>query len=279
MTMKKSLQAALAAFVFVCAALPLAATGSADQGGKTVQSYTIEVAGSTSVSPLMEKLGAAYHGAHPEITVNVNGTGSSDGIKAANQKTSELGMSSRNLKAAEKGYGLTELVIAVDAIAAIVHPANPVSNLTVEQIKGIYTGKIKNWKDVGGKNSPIAVVSREPGSGTRGAFEEIIGFVDQLVLGAAEFDGTGGVRAAVAGNENAIGYISLGSMDPQVKAISVDGVAATKQNVVNGSFKIARPFLVLYHQDNLSAEGKKFLDWTMSPEGQKIAGTNWIAVK
>ncbi len=276
--MKKSMQAALAAFVFGCAALPLAAGGNADQNG-SAKSYTIEVAGSTSVAPLMEKLGAAYHGANPAITVNVNGTGSSDGIKAANQKTSELGMSSRNLKAAEKGYGLTELAIAVDAIAAIVHPSNPVQDLSMEQIKGIYTGKITNWKDVGGKNSPIAVVSREPGSGTRGAFEEIIGFTDQLVLGAAEFDGTGGVRAAVAGNKNAIGYISLGSMDPQVKAISIDGVEATKQNVVNSSFKIARPFLVLYHKEKLSPEGKKFLDWVMSPEGQKIAGTNWIAAK
>ncbi len=277
--MKKSMQAALTAFVFACAALPLAAGGTPDKGGKTAKSYIIEVAGSTSVAPLMEKLGEAYHNANPSITVNVNGTGSSDGIKAANQKTSELGMSSRNLKAAEKGYGLTELVIAVDAIAAIVHPSNPVQNLSMEQIRGIYTGKIKNWKDVGGKNSPIAVVSREPGSGTRGAFEEIIGFTDKLVLGAVEFDGTGGVRAAVAGNENAIGYISLGSMDPQVKAISIDGVEATKKNVVNSTFKIARPFLVLYHQDKLSPEGKKFLAWVMSPEGQKIAGSKWIAVK
>lgn len=170
------MQAAVAAFVFGCAALPLAAAGNADQKGSEAKSYTIEVAGSTSVAPLMEKLGAAYHGANPAVTINVNGTGSSDGIKAANQKTSELGMSSRNLKAAEKGYGLTELVIAVDAIAAIVHPSNPVQNLSIEQIKAIYTGKIKNWKDVGGRNSPIAVVSREPGSGTRGAFEEIIGF-------------------------------------------------------------------------------------------------------
>ncbi len=273
------MQAAIAAFVFGCAALPLAAAGNADQKGSEAKSYTIEVAGSTSVAPLMEKLGAAYHGGNPAVTINVNGTGSSDGIKAANQKTSELGMSSRNLKAAEKGYGLTELVIAVDAIAAIVHPSNPVQNLSIEQVKAIYTGKIKNWKDVGGRNSPIAVVSREPGSGTRGAFEEIIGFTDQLVLGAAEFDGTGGVRAAVAGNENAIGYISLGSMDPQVKAISIDGVEATKKNVVNGTFKIARPFLVLYHQDALSPEGKKFLAWVMSAEGQKIAGSSWIAVK
>lgn len=260
-------------------AVPAFAAGTKEAGSAASAPYTIEVAGSTSVTPLMEKLGAAVKEKIPGLTVNVNGTGSSDGIKAAAQGTSELGMSSRNLKASEKGLGLTELVIAIDAVAAVVHPDNPVSNLTLAQLKGIYTGAIKNWKEVGGADAPIAVVSREPGSGTRGAFEEIVGFVDQLVLGAAEFDGTGGARAAVAGNPNAIGYISLGSMTEEVKAVSVEGVAATKANVVNGTFKIARPFIVIYQAAKISEQGKDFLDWVMSPEGQKIANTSWIAAK
>lgn len=275
----KLIRTFVAVSAFAVLAVPAFAAGSKEEGSKAAAPKTIEVAGSTSVAPLMEKLGAAVKEKIPGLTVNVNGTGSSDGIKAAAQGTSELGMSSRNLKASEKGLGLTELVIAIDAVAAIVHPDNMVSNLTLEQLKGIYTGAIKNWKDVGGADAPIAVVSREPGSGTRGAFEEIVGFVDQLVLGAAEFDGTGGVRAAVAGNPNAIGYISLGSMTEEIKAVSVEGVAANKANVVNGTFKIARPFIVIYQASKISEQGKAFLDWVMSAEGQKIANTSWIAAK
>lgn len=264
--------------LILLAGLVLAAgltVGCKKEGGP----YTIEVSGSTSVSPLMERLGAKYNSLNPEITINVNGTGSSDGIKAANERTSELGMSSRELRPAEKGFGLTEVIIAVDAIAVVVHPSNPVSDLSLEQIKGIYTGAIKDWSEVGGNAGPIAVVSREPGSGTRGAFEEIVDFKDKLVLGAAEFDGTGGVRASVAGNPNAIGYFSLGSMDPQVKAVKVNGVEATAANVLNGTFKIARPFVVMYHEDKISKEGRKFMDWVMSPEGQKISATSWVPVR
>ncbi len=257
--------------------LPAFAAGQGEAAGPAP--YTIKLAGSTSVTPLMEKLAAKYMAAHPNISVNINGTGSSDGIKAANEGTSELGMSSRDLKTAEKGYGLTELTIAVDGIAAIVHPSNPVSDLSLDQIQKIYTGVITNWKEVGGNDAAIAVVSREPGSGTRGAFEEIVKFQDKLVLGATEFDGTGGVKAELSKNADAIGYISLGSVDGSVKPLKVGGVDASTANVVNGGFKIARPFLVLYRAEKLSAEAAAFLDWIMTAEGQTIAGTNWIAVR
>ncbi len=242
-------------------------------------SYTIEITGSTSVSPLMETLADAFSDQNPNVVIQVSGTGSGDGITGANTGVAELGMSSRNLRASELGFGLDVLTIAVDAIAVIVHPNNPVNDLSLEQIQGIYTGSITNWSELGGENRRISVVSREPGSGTRGAFEEVIGFVDELTPGAIEFDGTGGVKASVAGNVNAVGYISLGSLDQEVKAVSVGAVEPTGANVVNGTYEIARPFLVLYREDNIHHTTKQFLDWIMSAEGQAIAAKNYVPVR
>jgi phosphate transport system substrate-binding protein len=229
----------------------------------------------------MELLAAAYGKLHSNVRININGTGSSDGIKAAAAGTSEIGMSSRELSATEKGQGLTELVIAIDGIAVIVNKNNPVSNLTLEQIRDIYTGVITDWSAVtgGGKKGKIAVVSREPGSGTRGAFEEIVKFQDKLLAGATEFDGTGAVKAEISRNADAIGYISLGSVDSSVNTVNVNGVAATTANVVNGSYKIARPFIVIYRKAAIKPETGDFLTWTMSDEAQKIVSTSWISVK
>jgi phosphate transport system substrate-binding protein len=257
---------------------PLFAGGTKE--GQSAAPYTIEVAGSTSVTPLMELLAAGYGQVRSSVKVNINGTGSSDGIKAAAAGTSELGMSSRELSASEKGLGLEELIIAIDGIAVIVNNDNPLGTLTMAQIRDIYTGRITNWSDVvPGKSGGIAVVSREPGSGTRGAFEEIIGFQDQLVLGATEFDGTGAIKAEISRNPDAIGYISLGSVDTSVKTVSVEDVPATNANVVNGSYKIARPFIVLCRKESIHQETRSFLDWIMSPAGQSIVKTSWIAVR
>ncbi|MDR2796382.1 MAG: phosphate ABC transporter substrate-binding protein [Spirochaetaceae bacterium] len=277
-----------ATFVLICTALGAAyATGEKEAGGgasgtsSAAAAYTIEIGGSTSVSPLMELLAAAYSKLHSNVRININGTGSSDGIKAAAAGTSEVGMSSRELSATEKGQGLTELVIAIDGIAVIVNRNNPVSNLTIEQIRGIYTGVTSDWSAVtdSAKKGKIAVVSREPGSGTRGAFEEIIKFQDKLLAGATEFDGTGAVKAEISRNADAIGYISLGSVDSSVNTVNVNGVAATTANVVNGSYKIARPFIVLYRKAAINPETQAFLTWIMSEEAQKIVGTSWISVK
>jgi phosphate transport system substrate-binding protein len=272
-----------AMLVLCCAALGMAFGGGKSEGGGSTEAapYTVEVSGSTSVSPLMEMLAAAYAKVRSNVRVNINGTGSSDGIKAAAAGTSELGMSSRELSAVEKGQGLTELVIAIDGIAVIVNRDNPVGNLTLEQIRDIYTGVITDWSAVtnGAKRGKIAVVSREPGSGTRGAFEEIVKFQDKLLAGAAEFDGTGAVKAEISRNVDAIGYISLGSVDGSVKTVDVNGVASTNANVVNGSYRIARPFITLYRKETVSPETKGFLDWIMSGEGQKIVSTSWISVK
>ena len=241
--------------------------------------YTIEVGGSTSVTPLMELLAAEYQKQKPHIKVNINGTGSGDGIQNTGALY-QIGMSSRELTPAELGKGLIEEIIAIDGIAVIVNNTNPVANLTVEQIRDIFTGAITNWSQVtgGAKQGPIAVVSREEGSGTRGAFEEIVGFQGKLVRGANESTSTGAIKAGISSNPDAIGYISLGSVDNTIKALSVGGAPATNANVVNGSYKIARPFIVL-SMSNAHAESKAFLEWMLTPAGQTIVGTSWIKVK
>jgi len=238
--------------------------------------YTIEVGGSTSVTPLMELFAEEYTKTKSHIKVNINGTGSGDGITNAGV-TYQIGMSSRDLTPVEQGRGLRAEIVAIDGIAVIVNGGNSVANLSVEQIRGIYTGEITNWSQVGGSNNPIAVVSREAGSGTRGAFEEIIGFAGKLVAGANESTSTGAIKAGIAQNPNAIGYISLGSLDETIKALSVGGVAATAANVVNGTYRVARPFIVLTG-NNVHAETAAFIQWMLSSAGQSIVRRSWIPV-
>jgi phosphate transport system substrate-binding protein len=241
--------------------------------------YTIEVGGSTSVTPLMELLAAEYQKSKPHIKVNINGTGSGDGIRNAGVLY-QIGMSSRELTPAEQGMGLKDTVIAIDGIAVIMNSGSPVDNLTIDQIRDIYTGAITDWSQISGgaKRGRIAVISREEGSGTRGAFEELVGFQGKLVAGANESTSTGAIKAGIAQNVDAIGYISLGSVDNTIKAVSVDGVAATNDNVKNGTFKIARPFIVLTGS-NVTAETTSFIDWMLSSEGQAIVARSWITVK
>jgi phosphate transport system substrate-binding protein len=241
--------------------------------------YTIEVGGSTSVTPLMELFAEEYQNVKPNIKVNINGTGSGDGIKNAGVLY-QIGMSSRELTPAEQGAGLKEEIVAIDGIAVIMNKNSPVKNLTIEQIRGIYTGAITDWSQVSGgaKRGGIAVISREEGSGTRGAFEELVGFQGKLVAGANESTSTGAIKAGIAQNTEAIGYISLGSVDDTVEAISVGGIEATTENVKNGSYKIARPFIVLTG-NNVHAESTAFVNWMLSSDGQKIVSKSWITVK
>jgi len=248
------------------------------------QPHTISVGGSTSVTPLMELFQAEYEKAH-NVKITISGTGSGDGIKGTGEGTYEIGMSSRELTPVEIGTGLEPLVVAIDGIAVILNTGSPISGLTMDQIKDIYTGIITRWEQLGatanGKSGGIAVVSREPGSGTRGAFQELVKFSDSdLVPNAIIFDGTGAIKSAVAGNVDAIGYISLGSVDGSIKALSVDGIVAINDNVKNGSYKIARPFILITKQGvALNPATKAFLDWTLSDDGQTIVKKSWISVK
>jgi phosphate transport system substrate-binding protein len=241
-------------------------------------SGSIQIAGSTSVQPLSEELAAAFMEKYPGVKINVAGGGSGAGIKAAQQGTADIGASSRELKDTEKGT-VKETVIAKDGIAVIVHPDNPVENISMDQIKGVFTGKITNWKDLGGKDAAITVIIREAGSGTRGAFQELtIGedaeFTDKAIIQ----NSNGALRTAVAGNPDAIGFISFGYINNEIKPLKVEGVEATKDNVLSGSYKISRPFLYLTKAEPQGLV-KAYIDFVLSPEGQSIVGKEYIPVK
>ena len=264
----------IAILMMILFAASVFAGGGGDSAPASGAPYTIEVGGSTSVTPLMEMLAAEYAKVKPNVRVNINGTGSGDGINNTGALY-QIGMSSRDLTPAEQGRGLRAEIAAIDGIAVIVNRNNPVSNLSVQQIRDIYTGVVTNWSQVGGSSAPIAVVSREAGSGTRGAFEEIIGFQGRLLAGANENTSTGAIKAGIAQNPNAIGYISLGSVDDTIKAVSVDGVAPSTGNVQNGSYRVARPFIILAG-NNLHAESAAFIQWILGSAGQAIVSRSWI---
>jgi len=242
----------------------------------------IMIAGSTSVQPLADELAKYFMQQYPKVSIEVQGGGSSVGIKSAIQGIVDIGTSSRELKSDESKQlslkGWQELKIADDGIAVIVHKSNPVSNLTIDQIRDIFSGKIKNWKEVGGKDAKIIVVTREEGSGTRGAFEEIVMGKAKITDSAIVQPSTGAVKTTVSQDENAIGYISLGVLDSTVKGVKVNGIEPTEKNVKLGKYKIKRPFLFLVSK-NPSKVTKAFLDFVLSDEGQAIVAKNYISVK
>lgn len=260
-------------------AMAVLSVGLVACGGTTSETTptNVTISGSSSVNVLLEELEPAFELTNDMIDLKVSASGSSDGITAAQQGTVDFGMSSRDLKPEEKS-GVNEKVIALDGIALITNANNPVTDLSLDQIAKIYTGEFTNWSEVGGPDLAIAVIARESASGTRGAFEEIFGIKDQMTTNAKEFNGTGGVKSEVAQNPNAIGYISLGSVDDTIQAVDVDGVDATEANVQNGTYLIARPFILVYKEANLSTAAKEFLDWTLSSEGQAIVAEHFVAV-
>ncbi|MDD3706288.1 MAG: phosphate ABC transporter substrate-binding protein [Clostridiaceae bacterium] len=256
-----------------------APTAPADNG----VSGSITVNGSTSVQPLAEELVKGFKAKNPKATIDVQGGGSGVGIKSATDGVVDIGMSSRDLKTEEKS--LKEFKIAVDGIAVIVNPTNEVKDLSMEQILKIYTGDITNWKDVGGKDGKITVVTREEGSGTRGAFIELTKIEtkeagDQTVASAITQGSTGAVITTVAGDPNAIGYASFGSVkiSSDIKMIGVNGKECTEENIYSGDYKIARPFLMVTKAEPTGL-AKAFLEFILSPEGQEIVGKhNYLKV-
>ncbi len=260
--------------------------GNEPQGEAKLEG-TVTVVGSTSVQPLAQNLADAFESVEPGIKVDIQGVGSSAGVKAAHEGTANIGTASRELKSAEEEWGLTKHVIARDGIAVVVHPSNSVSDLSQETITKIFKGEIKNWKEVGGADKDIIVISREAGSGTRGAFEEIMKLLEKNAEGkkvsvvredAIFAEGNGAVKANVAKKETAIGYVSLGYLDDSIKALKVDGVDATVENIKSEQYPVARPFLMLT-KGEIDAHVKAYLDFIMSDDGQAIVAEKFISVK
>ena len=243
---------------------------TASNGG----SVTISISGSTSVGPLMEKIQEKYEEENNNVTLEIQQNGSGAGIKDVISGISEIGMSSRELKDEEK-TSVQGTTVAYDGIALLVNTENPVSNISLEDVKKIYTGEITNWKELGGDDSPIVVVSREEGSGTRDAFQEIVGYKsEELTKDATISDGSGAVKTTVAGNKNAIGFASFEYIDNTVKALSVNDIEPTAENVKAGDYKISRPFILVTKEDTLTENGQKLIDFVLSTEGQQIVEEN-----
>lgn len=234
-------------------------------------SGTIVITGSTSVEKILNDMKDEFEAQNPDVSIEYTGSGSSAGIADTKAGTNNIGAASRELKEDETEDALKTEVFAYDGIAVIVNPANEaVADISAEQLADIYSGEITNWSELGGNDADIFVVSREESSGTRSAFEELIGLEDAggLTGNAAVSEGNGPVQAAVAGNENAIGYVSFSFIDDTVKPLTVGGVEATAENAKSGDYPLSRPFLFCYYEDKVTDAGKAFLQFALSEEGQ-----------
>lgn len=251
-------------------------TKATEETGKDL-SGVINITGSTSVEKIIMDMKSDFEAYNPDVTVNYTGTGSSAGIEDAINERNDLGASSREVREEELTEGITATVFAYDGIAVIVNPGNEVEDLSVEQVMKIYSGEITNWKEVGGKDGNINVVSREGASGTRSAFEELTGLSDHetgLRQDATVVEGNGTAQTTVAGDENAIAYVSFSFIDETVKALTIEGAAANADEIKAGKYPLSRPFLLAYKKENLTPQAQAFLDYTLTSQGQAFVETH-----
>ena len=235
----------------------------------TDTSNTVSTDGSTSMEKVIGFLSEAYMEEHGDIKVTYNPTGSSSGIQAAAEGRCDIGLASRDLKE-EETADLQGTVVAIDGIGIIVHPDNPVTDLTIEQIGDIYKGKITNWKEVGGSDTPIVCIGREAASGTRDGFEEVTGTKDNCKY-SQELTSTGDVVQTVSGNPNAIGYASVASVNDTVKTVSVEGILPTIENIQSGDYKVQRNFVLVTRKDTpLSEAAQEFFDYATSSQADSL---------
>lgn len=255
-----------------CGASSESESTSEDNGSESsAVSGTITLAGSTSMEKLCEAMSESFMEKYPDITVTVEYTGSGAGLEALTQGNIDIGNSSRKLEEGETEKGAVENVVAIDGIAVITDKENTVKDLTTEQLAGVYKGEITNWKELGGNDEAIVVIGRESGSGTRGAFEELLE-VEDICNYAQELDSTGGVLAKVAATPGAIGYVSLDVVDDTVQAVSLNGVEATEDNILAGDYLLSRPFVMatmgeISEQNDLVQTWFSYVD---SEEGQSV---------
>jgi phosphate transport system substrate-binding protein len=263
--MKKLLPIVLVAMLVTIAVFGAGCTSSENVSAK------LQLAGSTSVQPHAEVLAKAFQANNSGVQVFVQGGGSSAGVTAVGTGTADIGMSSANLSESQKSQypDLKAVPIAVDGIAVIVNPQNNISNLTMNQTRDIFTGNITNWNQVGGSDAKINVVNREEGSGTRDGIQKIVLKGGNFSTGGITQSSTGAVRSYVAGDSNAIGYISFAEVDNSVKALNINSVAPTYDTIANGTYPIQRYFLFVTKGDP-TGNAKAFIDFTLSPAGQAI---------
>jgi phosphate transport system substrate-binding protein len=241
------------------------------ENGAPAEIVTLTVSGSTTVTPIMQSVAEVYEAADLEVS----GTGSGDGITALIDGRTDIAMASRKMKdkekeqAAAKGVKPVEVVIARDGIAIVVHPSNPVSGLTLDQVKDIYLGKITNWKELGGPDAEIVPVTRDSSSGTFEVFEELVMDKEPIVPSAVTQNSNGTVRSAVAEAEGAVGYVGLGYLDDTIKVLAIDGVVPSNESVNAGNYKIARD-LNLYYPEGASKAVLDVVEFVLSKDGQKI---------
>ena len=237
---------------------------------ETTLSGTVSTDGSTSMEKVINSLGESFMAMNKDVKFTYNPTGSGSGIPAVSEGRCDIGLSSRALKDDEKASGLVETVVALDGIAIVVNPENPVSDLDIDTIAKIYTGEITNWKDVGGNDAEIVLIGREAGSGTRDGFESITDTKDACQY-RQELTSTGDVINTVSQNPDAIGYASLSAVGDSVKALTVGGVEATEATVKDGSYVVQRPFvLVTKEGTKLSPAAQAFFDYALSADAASI---------
>lgn len=256
--MKKQLASLLAA---VCLTAAAAAPSYA--------AMNISTDGSTSMEKVIGSLGEAFSELNDGVNFTYNPTGSGAGINAALEGRCDIGLSSRPLKAEEQEK-LTGTTVGLDGIVVVVNPQNNIKDLSVEQIAAVFTGKITNWKELGGADGPIVLIGREAGSGTRDGFESVTGTSEQCKY-RQELTSTGDVITTVSQNPNAVGYASLAAVSDKIRVVTVDGIAASKETIQNGSYKLQRPFVLVTRKDRpLSADAQAFFDYALSEEAKPI---------
>jgi len=253
--------------IFLFLSIPILCCSCNFAQGTANKKHTVTIAGSTSVMPFTEKLAEHFMVDHPEYVIDVQGGGSTAGVQACMNNTVSIGMSSRQLK--EEEMVLKEIIICYDGISIVVHPNNPIRELTLKQVRDIFNGRIKNWKELGWVDRRIDAVSREEGSGTRGSFEELVMRSEEIDDGIMVQDSNGSVKEVVATDPYAIGFISLGLVDGRVKGLSIDNIAPNLKNIKNKKYKIIRPFIYL-SKGELQEYAKTFVDYVLSRDGQKI---------
>lgn len=244
-------------------------TGKGTESEEAKNSQTVATDGSTSMEKVIGFLSEAYMEEHGDIKVTYNPTGSSSGIQAVAESRCDIGLASRDLKEEEMA-DLQGTVVAIDGIGIIVNTENPVADLTIEQIGMIYSGKIDNWKEVGGNDAPIVCIGREAASGTRDGFEEVTGTKDKCKY-SQELTSTGDVVQTISGNPNAIGYASVASANDMVKMVSIEGVSPTTETIQNGKYKIQRNFVLVTKKETpLSQAAQEFFDFATSPQADSL---------